>query len=109
MKELQMPSSYAVIPADEQVKISGGGELSDAWNNFTEQLHLDDFFFSGGILSMSISFVPMLLFRVVSAGYRFAEGVYNKFSNLFGYHDETLSALQTYTDDMRQKRQERGV
>ena len=93
MKELQMPSSYAAIPAEEQIQIGGGGELSDAWDRFTDQLRLDDFFFSGGILSLSFTFVPMLLFR----------------SNQFGFHDDTLSALQSYTDEMRQKRQERGV
>lgn len=108
MKELQMPSSYAAIPAEEQTQI-GGGELSDAWDRFTDQLRLDDFFFSGGILSLSFTFVPMLLFRVVGSAYRLAENVYVKLSNQFGFHDDTLSALQSYTDEMRQKRQERGV
>ena len=107
MKELQMPSSYAAIPAEEQIQIGGGGELADAWNRFTDQLRLDDFFFSGGILSLS--FTPMLLFRVVGSAYRFAENVYVKLSNQFGYHDDTLSALQSYTDEMRQKRKDRGV
>ena len=65
--------------------------------------------FSGGILSLSFTFVPMLLFRVVGSAYRFAENVYVKLSNQFGFHDDTLSALQSYTDEMRQKRQDRGV
>ena len=51
----------------------------------------------------------MLLFRVVGSAYRFAENVYVKLSNQFGYHDDTLSALQSYTDEMRQKRKDRGV
>ena len=51
----------------------------------------------------------MLLFRVVGYAYRLAENVYVKLSNQFGFHDDTLSALQSYTDEMRQKRQERGV
>lgn len=109
MKELQMPFSCGMIPAEEQTRITGGGELADAWNGFTEQLHLDDFFFHGGILSLSFSFVPMLLFRVVGAGYRFVENVYNNISNWFGFHDDTFSALQSYTDEMSQKRKERGV
>ena len=109
MKEMRMPSSYADIPADEQVQISGGGELADAWNNFTEQLHLDDLFYGDGIISLSISFVPMLLIHVVGAGYRFLENAYNNVSEWFGFHDDTFSALQDYTDEMRQKRQERGV
>ena len=51
----------------------------------------------------------MLLFRVGVAGYNFLENIYSNISNWFGYRDETLSELQAYTDDMRQKRQERGV
>mgnify|MGYP004673408557 FL=1 len=109
MKNLQMPSSYAVIPKEEQRSILGGGELGDAWTSFTEQLHLDDFFFGSGLISLSFTFVPMLLFRVGVAGYNFLENIYSNISNWFGYRDETLSELQAYTDDMRQKRQERGV
>lgn len=109
MKELQMPSSYAAIPAEEQIQIGGGGELSDAWDRFTDQLRLDDFFFSGGVLSLSFSFVPMLLFHVFRSAYDFAENTYNNLVNWFGFHDDTLSALQSYTDEMRRKRQERGV
>ena len=109
MRDLQMPSSYAEIPAEEQCQISGGGELADAWNNFTEQLHLDDLFFNGVVISLSISFVPMLLFRVVGSAYRFVENAYNNVSNWFGFHDDTFSALQNYTDEMRRKREERGV
>ena len=29
MKELQMPSSYAAIPAEEQIQIGGGGGFID--------------------------------------------------------------------------------
>lgn len=109
MEKLHMPASYATIPEEELPEIVGGGELGDAWNSFTDHLHFDDFFFQGGILSISISFVPMLLFNVVTAGYRFAENVYNTLSNLFGFHNDTFSAVQSYTDEMRQKRQQRGV
>ena len=59
MKELQMPASYGRIPEAEQFQIVGGGELADAWNDFTDRLRLDDLFFSGGVLSLSFSFVPM--------------------------------------------------
>ena len=103
MKELQMPASYGRIPEAEQF------QLADAWNDFTDRLRLDDFFFSGGVLSLSFSFVPMLLFHVFRSAYDFAENTYNNLVNWFGFHDDTLSALQSYTDDMRQKRQERGV
>ena len=109
MKELQMPASYGTIPEAEQYQIIGGGELSDAWNDFTDRLHLDDFFYGGGVISLSFSFVPMLLFHVFISSYDFAENAYNNLFNWFGFHDDTLSALQDYTDEMRQKRQERGI
>ena len=101
MKELQMPASYGRIPEAEQFQIVGGGELADAWSDFTRR--------RGGVLSLSFSFVPMLLFHVFRSAYDFAENTYNNLVNWFGFHDDTLSALQSYTDDMRQKRQERGV
>ena len=109
MKELQMPASYGRIPEAEQFQIVGGGELADAWNDFTDRLRLDDLFFSGGVLSLSFSFVPMLLFHVFRSAYDFAENTYNNLVNWFGFHDDTLSALQSYTDEMRQKRQEREI
>ena len=109
MKELQMPASYGRIPEAEQFQIVGGGEQADAWNDFTDRLRQADLFFSGGVLSLSFSFVPMLLFHVFRAAYTFAELTYNNLVNWFGFHDDTLSALQSCTDDMRQKRQERGV
>ncbi len=106
MKDLHMPASYATIPEDEQRLVIGGGELKDAWNNFVEDLHLDDFFFGGGIISISVSFVPMLLFRVAGACYNFAENAYNNITNWLGIRDDTLDALQSYTDEMRQKQQQ---
>lgn len=73
MENLRMPASYATLPEEELPEIFGGGELGDALDSFTDNLHLDDFFFQGGILSISISFVPLLLFNVVVSGYRFVE------------------------------------
>ena len=71
----------------------GGENWGDAFGlAFTDNLHLDDFFFQGGILSISISFVPLLLFNVVVSGYRFVENIYKNLSNWFGYHDDTFSA-----------------
>lgn len=65
--------------------------------------------FRGGILSISISFVPLLLFNVVASGYRFVENIYKNLSNWFGYHDDTFSAVSNFTDEMRQKQQQRGI
>lgn len=62
-----------------------------------------------GILSISISFVPLLLFNVVVSGYRFVENIYKNLSNWFGYHDDTFSAVSNFTDEMRQKQQRRGI
>lgn len=109
MKNLRMPASYSSIPEEEQRLVIGGGELKDAWNNFVSDLHLDDFFFSDGIISLSISFVPMLLFKVAIAGYNFAENTYKNISTWLGIRDPTLDALQNYTDDMRQKQQSRSI
>ena len=109
MKNLHLPASYAQIPEEEQRLVIGGGELQDAWNNFKDNLHLDDFFLGGGLISLSITFVPTLLFKVAVAGYNFLENVYNNISNWFGVRDDTLDALQNYTDGIRKKQQERGI
>ena len=101
MENLRMPASYATLPEEE---LPG-----DALDSFTDNLHLDDFFFQGGILSISISFVPLLLFNVVVSGYRFVENIYKNLSNWFGYHDDTFSAVSSFTDEMRQKQQRRGI
>ena len=65
MKRIQMPSSYAVVTEEEKELLGGGGAFRDAWDSFTDHLRLNDFFFRGGLLSLSISFIPMLLFNVV--------------------------------------------
>ena len=109
MEKLRMPASYATLPEEELPEIFGGGELGDALDSFTDNLHLDDFFLQGGILSISISFVPLLLFNVVVSGYRFVENIYKNLSNWFGYHDDTFSAVSNFTDVMRQKQQQRGI
>ena len=98
-----------MLPEEELPEIFGGGELGDALDSFTDNLHLDDFFLQGGILSISISFVPLLLFNVVVSGYRFVENIYKNLSNWFGYHDDTFSAVSSFTDEMRQKQQQRGI
>jgi len=44
MENLRMPASYATLPEEELPEIFGGGELGDALDSFTDNLHLDDFF-----------------------------------------------------------------
>lgn len=105
MKNLQMPHSYISVSEEEQRSISGGGPLGDALDLFFNNLRLDDLFFSGGLISLSFTFVPMLLFNVVRTGYRVAEKLYDSFVARTGRSDETLNALQNYTDAMRQKKE----
>ena len=64
MKNLQMPHSYISVSEEELRSISGGGPLGDALDLFFSNLRLDDLFFSGGLISLSFTFVPMLLFNV---------------------------------------------
>lgn len=98
MKELRLPSSYAFLPEEEQRMVSGGGELGDALDTFFEHLHLDDLFFGSGLISFSISFVPMLLFNVVKTGVSVAFRIYNGISDLFGFSSETVDAIQSLAD-----------
>lgn len=56
-----------------------------------------DFFFRGGLLSLSISFIPKLLFNVVKAGFNAVEGVHTFF---FGGPSKAAEDLQTYKNDM---------
>ena len=73
MKRIQMPSSYAVVTDGEKALLGGGGAFRDAWTSFTDHLRFTDFFFRGGLLSLSISFIPKLLFNVVKAGFNAVE------------------------------------
>ena len=65
MKKLQLPSSYAVLSEEEQRTVSGGGELKDSLDEFLGSLHLYDFTLGEGLVSFSVTFVPMLLFTAV--------------------------------------------
>lgn len=82
MKNLQMPHSYASVPEEELYSISGGGPLGDALDLFFNNLRLDDFFFGGGLISFSFTFVPLLLFNVVKTGFNFVVGAYDTISDL---------------------------
>lgn len=103
MKHIQMPSSYAVVTKEECDLLGGGGAFRDAWNSFADHLHFNDFFMGGGLLSFSISFVPMLLFNVVKAGLNAAESVY---TFLFGGPSKAATDFQTYKNDMQALRED---
>lgn len=106
MKNLHLPASCAFLSPEEQREILGGGEIKDAWNEFVDNLRMDDFFFNGGLISLSFTFIPTLLFGVVVSVYDYAGTVYNKVKSWFGVQDDTLTSLQNYTDEMRQKQQQ---
>ena len=89
-----MPHSYAVLSDAEQAGISGGGPLSDALDAFFDNLRLDDFFFGGGLISLSFTFVPRLLLNVASAGFNFGMNLYNKFSDKLHFSREGSDMMQ---------------
>lgn len=99
MSSIQMPSSYAMVTEEEKSHLGGGGPFRDAWDSFTDQLHFSDFFFGGGLLTVSISFVPTLLFNVVKAGFSFVRGISDGISSLFGFRN-VAEDIQNYTDSM---------
>ena len=88
MKDLHLPHSYASIPENEQRLVTGGGPLGDALDLFFGSARLDDFFFGGGLISFSFSFVPLLLFNVVKTALDVGIDLYNNFSGMFHFSDE---------------------
>ena len=50
MKKLPLPSSYAALSPEEQRAAFGGGEFGDAVGSFFDNLHLNDFFWNGGLI-----------------------------------------------------------
>ena len=77
MKKLQLPSSYAV-------------------DDFFGSLHPYDFTMGGGLISFSITFVPMLLFTAVKNTVSFAYRIYNKLlaSSIFRLGTSTSETVQ---------------
>lgn len=103
MKKLQMPSSYAELSLDEQRSACGGGEFGDAINEFFNSLHIDDFFYGGGLLSFSITFVPMLLFQAVKLGIQTGISIYEQIKQLLGLAETTSATAAEYVTIEKQK------
>lgn len=101
MKNLQMPHSYISVSEEELRSISGGGPLGDALDLFFSNLRLHDLFFSGGLISLSFTFVPMLLFNAVKTGVVFGFKVYNTLSKWLGFRDDTVESAQRYASQRR--------
>lgn len=102
MNKLQMPSSYAALTAEEQQNVCGGGEFRDSVNNFFENLRLDDFFYGGGFISFSVSFVPLLLFRMVKLGVQTGVALYN---GVTGFIQRILRSTSSALGDLRNSSQ----
>ena len=66
-----------MLSEEEQRTVSGGGEFKDAVNEFLDHLHLQDLILGRGLISFSISFVPMMLFTVVKTGFNVAVKIYD--------------------------------
>ena len=47
---------------------------------FFSNLRLDDLFFSGGLISLSFTFVPMLFFRMIKVGVQTGIKMYQQFA-----------------------------
>ena len=103
MKKLQLPSSYAALSPEEQRAAFGGGEFGDAVSSFFDNLHFNDFFWNGGLISFSFTFVPMLLFRVIKTGVQTGIKLSQQIGRLLGItHEATVTAAQ-YLDNTQQR------
>ena len=98
MKELQLPHACTFVSEEELYSISGGGPLGDALDLFFSNLRLDDFFFGGGLISFSFTFVPLLLFNVVKTGFNFVVGAYDTISDLFHFSREEKEMVEYISD-----------
>ena len=80
----------------KHIVVSGGGELKDSLDDFFGSLHLYDFTMGGGLISFSITFVPMLLFTAVKNTVSFAYRVYNELlaSSIFRLGTSTSETVQ---------------
>ena len=105
MKHLCFPASCARLSEEEQCETIGGGDLRSAWSTFTDNLHFGDFSMGSGLLTFSISFVPMLLFNVVKTGFNFVVGAYDTISDLFHFSREEKELVEYLSDQQQRKQQ----
>ena len=103
MKKLQLPSSYAALSPEEQRTAFGGGEFGDAFSSFFDNLHFNDFFWDGGLISFSFTFVPMLLFRMVKTGVQTGIKLSQQLGRLLGITREATVTAAQYLDNTQQR------
>lgn len=94
MENLNFPAYYAQITSEEQKAIVGGGELSSALGDFFDNLHFGDFFFNGSFIAVSFTFVPLLLFNAVKAGYNFVRTVASNTTEILSLSNEAITQLK---------------
>ena len=100
MKKLQLPSSYAALSPEEQRAAFGGSEFGDAVGSFFDNLHLNDFFWNGGLISFSFT---LLLFRMIKTGVQTGIKLSQQIGRLLGITREaTVTAVQ-YLDSAQQR------
>ena len=105
-----MPHSYISVSEEELRSISGGGPLGDALDLFFSNLRLDDLFFSGGLISLSFTFVPMLLFNVVKTGFNFVVSAYDTIADLsiFPTRSGTWCSISRISSSAGKKKKEQA-
>ena len=103
MKKLQLPSSYAALSPEEQRAAFGGSEFGDAVGSFFDNLRFGDFFWEGGLISFSFTFVPMLLFRMIKAGVQTGIKLSQQIGRLLGITRETAVTAVQYLDNVQQR------
>lgn len=103
MKKLQLPSFYAALSPEEQRAAFGGSEFGDAVGSFFDNLHFGDFFWEGGLISFSFTFVPMLLFRMIKAGVQTGIKLSQQIGRLLGITREAAVTAVQYLDNVQQR------
>lgn len=96
MGNLNFPASYAAISEADQRSVTGGNEFSDALGDFFENIQFDNFFWGTSLITISFTFVPLLLFNVVKTGYFFVKDVSNSLLSLFASLQQ--SSISTAAD-----------
>lgn len=76
---------------------------------FFDNLHFGDFFWEGGLLSFSFTFVPMLFFRMIKVGVQTGIKLYQQFARLLGVTSEAATTTVQYLDSIQQQRKDRPV
>lgn len=64
-EKLLYPAAFSPLSEEEQLAVSGGGELWDSINDFFENIQFEDFSWGDAFIAVSFTFAPILLFNVI--------------------------------------------